>query len=151
MIIAIASDHAGFALKSKLITLISGEGYNLLDLGTDSEAPSDYPDHAAAVAQAIITGKADRGILICGSAAGVSIAANKFRGIRAAACFDTYTAHQSVEHDDANVLCLGQRVTGHSLAGEITLKFLEATFSGAIRHLKRLDKIKEIENKNMKA
>jgi ribose 5-phosphate isomerase B len=150
MNIAIASDHAGFAYKSQLITLLQGEGYTLLDLGTDSETPSDYPDHAADVAQAIITGKAERGILICGSAAGVCMAANKFRDIRAAACFDTYTAHQSVEHDDANVLCLGQRVTGISLAGEIALKFLGATFSGEMRHLKRLEKIRDIENKNMK-
>ena len=149
MKIAIASDHAGFAYKKILLNELR-EQYDILDLGTNSEIPTDYPDHAEDIANSILKGEAERGILICGSGVGVSVAANKFKGIRAGVCHDTYSAHQSVEHDDANVLCIGQRVVGIELAREIIFTFLKAQFSKEPRHQKRLDKILAIENKNMK-
>jgi ribose 5-phosphate isomerase B len=116
MKVVIASDHGGFRYKNLLLKDISGHGYELTDLGAFREEPSDYPDHAEAVAHAILRGKAEKGILICGSGVGVSVAANKFKGIRAGVCHDTYSAHQCVEHDDVNVLCIGQRVIGLELA-----------------------------------
>lgn len=119
----------------------------MLDLGTHSSAPVDYPDSAEAVATALRDKQADRGIIVCGSGAGVSIAANKFPGVRAAVCHDTYTAHQAVEHDDMNVLCLGSRVVGPALALEIATAFLAATFSGEDRHQRRLDKVHDIERR----
>jgi len=147
MRLALSSDHAGFELKRDLAALLGQKGYTVLDLGTHSLAPVDYPDAAESVAAALRNGEADRGIIVCGSGAGVSIAANKFPGIRAAVCHDTYTAHQAVEHDDMNVLCLGARVVGASLAQDIVAAFLGATFSGEPRHQRRLDKILDIERR----
>ena len=149
MKIAIASDHAGFAYKKILLNELR-EQYDILDLGTNSETPTDYPDHAEDIANSILKGEAERGVLICGSGVGVSVAANKFKGIRAGVCHDTYSAHQSVEHDDANVLCIGERVVGIELARDIIFTFLRAQFSREPRHQKRLEKIFAIENKNMK-
>ena len=150
MKIVIASDHAGLHYKTTLLKDIREKGYEVRDLGTFSENPTDYPDHASDVAHSIINKEAERGIIICGSGVGVSVAANKFKGIRAGVCHDVYSAHQSVEHDDANVLCLGERVIGLELAKEITFSFLGASFSGEPRHQRRLDKIKFIETANMK-
>ena len=150
MKIIIASDHAGFNYKSLLIKDIRQQGYELIDVGTFSKEPDDYPDRAADIANAIINNKGERGIIICGSGVGVSIAANKFKGIRAGVCHDTYSAHQCVEHDNVNVLCLGERVIGIELAREIIFTFLKAEFTYASRHQKRLNKISDIENENMK-
>src|SRR5215207_7687101 len=134
MRIALAADHAGYLLKDELAARLAGLGHDILDLGTNSAAPVDYPDAAEAVARCLTASKADRGIIVCGSGAGVSIAANKFRGIRASVCHDTYTAHQAVEHDDMNVLCIGARVIGSALTQEIVDAFLAARFSGEERH-----------------
>lgn len=150
MKIVIASDHAGFAYKNLLVQYIKGSGYDLTDLGGFTSDPSDYPDHAMAVAAAINSKKAEKGILVCGSGVGVSVAANKFRGIRAAVCHDAYSAHQGVEHDDMNVLCIGQRIIGTELAKEIVFNFLNAIFSNEERHVKRLAKVDAIEFANMK-
>ncbi|MEO6834147.1 MAG: ribose 5-phosphate isomerase B [Chitinophagaceae bacterium] len=151
MKVIIASDHAGYEYKQVLIEYLLSKGFEMIDLGTNSaDIPDDYPDRAADAAEALMQHKADRGILICGSAVGVSIAANKFRGIRAGVCHDTYSAHQSVEHDNVNILCLGERVIGIELAKEIALRFLSASFSGEERHKRRLHKIELIEQKNMK-
>lgn len=150
MKIVIASDHAGFDYKNILLKDIIEAGYDVTDLGTFSQSPTDYPDHAKDVAEAILNNRAERGIIICGSGVGVSIAANKFKGIRSGVCHDTYSAHQSVEHDDANVLCLGERVIGIEAAREIIFSFLKAEFSNGERHKRRLEKIKAIENNNMK-
>ena len=141
MRIAIGADHAGFDMKNELVVALRAVGHEVLDLGTHSTAAVDYPDSAEAVATALAEGRAERGLLVCGSGAGVSIAANKVPGIRAAVCHDTYTAHQAVEHDDMNVLCLGARVVGAALAQEIAATFLAATFSGEERHRRRLTKI----------
>jgi ribose 5-phosphate isomerase B len=151
MKVIIASDHAGFSYKTLLVAAMVQDGYDVTDLGTDSgDEPDDYPDHAADVSIALLNKQGERGILICGSAVGVSVAANKFKGIRAGVCHDTYSAHQGVEHDDVNILCLGQRVIGIELAKDIVFTFLKATFSGLPRHERRLEKIFAIENKNMK-
>jgi ribose 5-phosphate isomerase B len=147
MRLALSSDHAGFELKRDLAAWLGQKGHIVLDLGTHSLAPVDYPDVAESVAEALRQGEADRGIIVCGSGAGVSIAANKFPGIRAAVCHDTYTAHQAVEHDDMNVLCLGARVIGAALAQDIVASFLGAAFSGESRHQRRLDKILDIERR----
>jgi ribose 5-phosphate isomerase B len=147
MRLALSSDHAGFELKRDLAAILGQQGHTVLDLGTHSTSPVDYPDAAASVAESLRNGDADRGIIVCGSGAGVSIAANKFPGVRAAVCHDTYTAHQAVEHDDMNVLCLGARVIGASLAGDIVQAFLGARFSGEPRHQRRLDKILDIERR----
>ena len=144
MKVAIAADHGGYSLKGRLMQVLDA-GHELLDLGTHSEEPVDYPDYARALGRAILDGKAERGVLICGSGAGAAIAANKMRGIRAALAHDTYTAHQMVEHDDVNVCCLGARVIGAELAAEIAAVFLAARFTGEERHVRRLDKIAEIE------
>jgi ribose 5-phosphate isomerase B len=145
MRVAISADHAGFLLKQELVARLSQMGYQVTDLGTHSDAPVDYPDSAEAVARTLQAGSCDRGLLVCGSGAGVSIAANKFPGIRAAVCHDTYTAHQAVEHDDMNVLCIGARVIGSALALEIVKAFLGATFSGEERHQRRLNKVLKFE------
>jgi ribose 5-phosphate isomerase B len=150
MKIAIASDHAGFSYKKELLEDIRAKGYEVTDLGTFNESPTDYPDHAADIAQAILQKNAERGILICGSGVGVCVAANKFKGIRAGVCHDGYSAHQCVEHDDVNVLCIGQRVIGIELAREVIFSFLGAVYSHAERHQRRLDKILAIEKNNMK-
>ena len=151
MKVIIAADHAGFEYKKQLAVNLGLQGYELTDLSAqDLIEDDDYPDYASAVATALLTGEAQRGILICGSAVGVSIAANKFHGVRAGVCNDTYTAHQCVEHDDVNILCLGQRVTGIEVVLEIALVFLNARFSHEERHERRLDKIAAIELKNMR-
>ena len=150
MKVIIASDHAGFEYKNVLLKDIQQHGYEVTDIGTFSKEPDDYPDRAAELAEAILDNKGDRGIIICGSGVGVSVAANKFKGIRAGVCHDTYSAHQCVEHDNVNVLCLGERVIGIELAREIIFTFLKAEFSEAPRHQQRLNKISEIENRNMK-
>ena len=147
MRLALSSDHAGYELKRDLAAILGQKGHAVLDLGTHSTAPCDYPDAAESVAQALRNRDAERGIIVCGSGAGVSIAANKFPGIRAAVCHDTYTAHQAVEHDDMNVLCIGSRVIGPALAHDIVASFLGATFSGEPRHQRRLDKILAFEKK----
>jgi ribose 5-phosphate isomerase B len=147
MRLALSSDHAGYEMKRDLAAILGQKGHAVLDLGTHSTAPVDYPDAAESVALALQNGDADRGVIVCGSGAGVSIAANKFPGIRAAVCHDTYTAHQAVEHDDMNVLCLGSRVIGASLAQDIVAAFLGATFSGESRHLRRLEKINAFEHR----
>ncbi|MFN7115298.1 MAG: ribose 5-phosphate isomerase B [Saprospiraceae bacterium] len=150
MKIAFASDHAGFEYKRLLVKELQEAGYTILDLGTHSESPSDYPDHAADIARSIQSGQAERGILVCGSGVGVSVAANKFKGIRAGVCHDTYSAHQAVEHDDVNVLCIGERVVGIALAREIIQSFLNAHFTKEDRHQRRLGKILQIEQDNMR-
>lgn len=147
MRIALAADHAGYLLKNELKAKLSDEGHEVSDLGTNSAASVDYPDSAEAVAQAILSGAAERGIIVCGSGAGVSIAANKFPGIRAAVCHDTYTARQAVEHDDMNVLCLGARVIGGALAADLARAFLGASYAGEERFQRRLDKVLAIERK----
>jgi RpiB/LacA/LacB family sugar-phosphate isomerase len=150
MRIAVGADHGGFPLKGVIVDFLRKLGHQVNDLGTESEDPVDYPDYARAVSQAILLRRAERGILICGSGVGASIAANKFPDIRAAVCHDTFSAAQGVEHDDMNVLCLGARVIGPELAKEIVRSWLSATFSGAERHQRRLAKIKGIEKEYMK-
>ena len=145
MQVAVAADHAGFELKQRVLEWLNTNGHSALDLGTDSAKPVDYPDFAAALARAILDGRAERGVLLCGSGVGASVAANKFPGIRAGLCHDTYSAHQGVEHDDMNVLTLGARVIGPELALELVRAYLAAQFSGAARHIHRLDKIKALE------
>jgi ribose 5-phosphate isomerase B len=145
MKIACAFDHAGFPLKSMVLETVSAAGHEVIDLGTWSIDPVDYPDTARIAAEAVRSGEADRSILVCGSGAGVAVAACKFPGIRAAVAHDTYTAHQAVEHDKVNVLCLGGRVVGPSLAAEIIQSFLNASFTGEERHERRLAKIDGIE------
>lgn len=145
MRLALSADHAGYELKNELAARLTQQGHQVLDLGTNSPAPVDYPDSAEAVATVLHDGQAERGIVVCGSGAGVSIAANKFPGIRAAVCHDTYTAHQAVEHDDMNVLCIGARVIGPALALDIVTTFVGARFSGEERHRRRLNKIVAIE------
>jgi ribose 5-phosphate isomerase B len=145
MKVAVACDHAGFVLKLRVIEELRNEGHEVADLGTNSNDPVDYPDYARAVAQAVRSGAAERAVLICGSGAGACVAANKFRGIRAATCHDTFSARQSVEDDDVNVLCLGGRVVGAELAVELVRTYLHARFSGGERHLRRLAKIAAFE------
>jgi ribose 5-phosphate isomerase B len=146
--VAFAADHAGAALKAELIRRLDAArlGHELIDLGGDGSDPQDdYPDFARRLGLAVRDGQADRGILICGSGVGASVAANKIRGVRSAVCHDTYSAHQGVEHDDMNVLTLGSRVIGPEPALEASLAFLRATFSGEPRHVRRLDKVLAIE------
>ncbi|HEY1373390.1 MAG TPA: ribose 5-phosphate isomerase B [Candidatus Binatia bacterium] len=145
MRVAIGADHAGFSMKQNLAAYVRELGHQILDLGTDSEAPVDYPDFAAAVGRAVVEGRAERGVLICGSGVGASVAANKIPGVRAGLCHDTYSAHQGVEHDDMNVLVLGARVIGPELARELVRVYLNARFSGAERHVRRLEKIHALE------
>ena len=150
MKIAVGADHGGFLLKVAIVRFLKERGFEVLDLGTYSTEPSDYPDFARSVSEAVLEGKAERGILICGSGVGASVAANKFPGIRAAVCHDTFSARQGVEDDDMNIICLGGRVIGHELAKEVVNTFLLSGFSGAERHLRRLNKVKEFEREFMK-
>jgi RpiB/LacA/LacB family sugar-phosphate isomerase len=145
MRVAIGADHAGYRLKDVLVGRLADQGFAIIDLGTHSDDPVDYPDFAYAVGRAVLDGRADRGIVICGSGAGAAVAANKLRGIRCALAHDVYTAHQSVEHDDVNLLALGSRVVGEELAAEIVGTFLRARFSGEERHRRRLGKVIAIE------
>ncbi|MFK8114793.1 MAG: ribose 5-phosphate isomerase B [Rubripirellula sp.] len=147
--VALGGDHAGFPLKQAVAERLGTQVSALIDCGTNSEASCDYPDFAIAVARELIEGRADRGIVVCGSGVGVSVAANKFPGIRAAICHDTYSAHQGVEHDDMNVLCIGGRIIGSELAFEIIDAFLSAKYEPQERHARRLDKVLEIEKKGL--
>ncbi len=148
MKVALAADHAGYDLKQSLLAYLNKQGYEVLDLGTDTgDFPSDYPDFAEKIAQAILGGHAERGVLVCGSGVGASIAANKFHGIYAGLCHDTYSAHQGVEHDAMNVICIGARVVGVELAREIVRHFLQAQFSDEERHIRRVGKVHDIENR----
>jgi RpiB/LacA/LacB family sugar-phosphate isomerase len=147
--IALASDHAGYLLKNSLIPIVRAEGHRVLDLGSFNQKPSDYPDYAERLARSLQEGRADRGILVCGSGVGASIAANKFLGIRAALCHDSYSAHQGVEHDQANILCLGSRIVGEELAKDLVRIFLKARFSGEARHRRRVGKIVRIEQEEL--
>jgi ribose 5-phosphate isomerase B len=144
---AIGGDHAGFGMKSEVTSLLEKLGYTFIDCGTHSSQACDFPDFAEAVSKEIITGKADRGILVCGSGVGVSVAANKFPGIRASLCHDTYSARQGVEHDDMNVLCIGARVIGPEVAFEIVKAFVNARYTPQPRHAARLAKILAIEER----
>ena len=145
MKIACAFDHAGFPLKQFVLETVSGLGHEPVDLGTSSTEPVDYPDVARRAAELVLSGEADRAVIVCGSGAGVAVAACKFPGIRAFVGHDTYTAHQAVEHDDGNVLCMGGRVIGPLIAAEVLAAFLGARFSGEERHVRRLGKIAAIE------
>ena len=147
MRIVLGADHAGFELKQNLAAYVRTLGHEVLDVGTDSTAPVDYPDYAEAVGMALRNRQADRGILVCGSGVGASVAANKLPGIRAAVCHDTYSAHQGVEHDDMNVIVLGSRVIASELARELVRAYLAAAFSGEERHVRRLAKIRNLEGK----
>jgi ribose 5-phosphate isomerase B len=147
MKITIGSDHAGFELKQILIDRLRQSGHEPVDVGTHSTAPVDYPDYAEAVALGVLQGRAERGILICGSGVGASVAATKIPGIRAAVCHDAYSAHQGVEHDNLNVLVLGSRVIGTELANDLCVTFLSARFTGEERHRRRLQKIHSIEQR----
>jgi ribose 5-phosphate isomerase B len=147
MRVVIGADHAGFALKNSVGDVLRSLGHQVLDVGAFNENPSDYPDFAAAVGRAVLDGKAERGVLICGSGVGASVAANKLMGIRAAVCHDTYSAHQGVEHDDMNVLVLGSRVIGVKLAEDVVKAFLGAKFTNEERHVRRIAKIKALEAK----
>jgi ribose 5-phosphate isomerase B len=148
MRIAIGADHGGYPLNERVISELEATAHEILDFGTHvGSRPDEYPDYAIKVGQAIRDNQADIGILICGSGVGASVAANKLTGIRAALCGDTYSAHQSREHDDCNVLCLGARVTGEELALEIVRAFIAARFTGEERHRRRLEKIAAIEKK----
>jgi ribose 5-phosphate isomerase B len=151
MKIAIAADHAGFAMKEEVRKYIENLGHEVLDLGAYNTSPSDYPDFAAAVGQALLSGNAERGILICGSGVGVSVAANKMPGIRAGLCHDTYSAHQGVEHDDMNVLTMGSRIIGPALAFDIVASYLGARFKkNEERFVRRLNKVKAIESQYLR-
>jgi ribose 5-phosphate isomerase B len=146
MKVAVAADHAGFALKERMMEAIRAARHEVVDCGPEQMIPGDdYPDYAERVARAILDGRAERAVLICGSGVGASVAANKFVGIRAALCHDTFSAHQGVEDDSMNVLCLGARVVGPALAEELVHAFLHARFSGAERHARRLAKIASFE------
>jgi ribose 5-phosphate isomerase B len=146
MRIALGADHAGYPMKEHLSAWLAEAGHAVYDLGTHSADPVDYPDYAAAAAQAVLDGRADRGIVICGSGAGAAVAANKLIGIRASVAHDTYTAHQMVEHDDVNILCLGSRVIGTALAEELVTTFIAARFSRDERHVRRVEKIRLLES-----
>jgi ribose 5-phosphate isomerase B len=141
------SDHAGFALKVTLGEYMKSLGHEVLDVGAYDEKPSDYPDFAEKVGRAVLDGKAERGVLICGSGVGASVAANKLKGIRAGMCHDTYSAHQGVEHDNINVLVLGERVIGVALAKDLVAAFLGAKFTNEERHVRRLGKVAKLEDK----
>lgn len=148
MRIAISADHAGYELKTLLAKYVAELGHLVFDLGTNSKEPVDYPDFAAAVGATLTEGRADRGILICGSGVGASVAANKIKGIRAGLCHDTYSAHQGVEHDDMNILVLGSRVIGVEMARELVRAFLAANFTGETRHVRRLNKVRALEDRS---
>ena len=150
MKLVVGSDHAGFQLKNEMASLLKTLGHEVLDVGAYDERPSDYPDFAEAVGRAVLDGRAERGLLICGSGVGASVAANKLVGIRAGMCHDTYSAHQGVEHDNMNVLVLGSRVVGVMLAEDLVKAFLGAQFTGEERHVRRLAKVKALEEKMLK-
>ncbi len=151
MRIVLGADHAGYEMKQDLIAYVQSLGHEAVDVGTSSAtAPDDYPDYAAALGAALREGRAERGILICGSGVGASVAVNKIPGIRAGLCHDTYSAHQGVEHDDMNVLVLGSRIIGQELARELARHYLAARFSGEERHVRRLGKVKKIESQYLK-
>lgn len=145
MKIAVGTDHGGFPLKTLVMDVITAEGHEVIDMGTDSTESVDYPDFSAAVGRLVRDGDADRGVIICGSGIGAAVAANKLRGVRAGLAHDTYSAHQCVEHDDVNVLALGARVIGVEPAREIVTAFLRAQFTGEERHVRRLNKVLAIE------
>jgi ribose 5-phosphate isomerase B len=147
MKIVVGADHAGFALKEQVAADLSLAGHEVIDVGTHSTAPVDYPDSAEAVGNAVREGTAERGVLVCGSGVGASAAVNKMPGIRAAICHDAYSAHQGVEHDDMNVLVLGGRIVGPALALELVRAFVGAQFSGEARHVRRLAKVKALETR----
>jgi RpiB/LacA/LacB family sugar-phosphate isomerase len=147
MNIVIGSDHAGVDLKRNLIDDLHHQGHQVLDVGTDTSDPVDYPDYAEKVGRAVLSGEGERGILICGSGVGASVAANKLPGIRAGLCHDVYSAHQGVEHDDMNVLVLGARVIGPETAKELAHAYLGARFSGEERHVRRVGKVKALEER----
>jgi RpiB/LacA/LacB family sugar-phosphate isomerase len=147
MRIVVGADHAGFVLKQELAEMLRKAGHEVLDVGTDSTAPVDYPDSAEAVGRAVMEGRAERGVLVCGSGVGASVAANKLPGIRAAVCHDVYSAHQGVEHDDMNVLVLGGRIIGPALAVDLVCAFVAARFTGEERHARRLAKVKALETR----
>jgi len=151
MIIALACDHAGYPLKRLLRAWLEKAGHQVVNLAVDTDAvPADYPDYACAAAQTVVAGKAERGIVVCGSGVGATVAANKVVGARAGMCHDTFSAHQGVEDDDVNVLCLGGRVIGSELAFEVVRTWLNARFTGAERHLRRKNKVLEIERRYSK-
>lgn len=145
MKVAVACDHGGFPLKDTVLEAVRGAGHEPLDLGTSSSAPVDYPDFAAAAGRAVQEGRTERAIVLCGSGVGAAVAANKLAGVRAGVCHDVYSAHQSVEHDDVNVLALGARVIGPALAIELVRAFLAARYTGEPRHARRLEKIRALE------
>jgi ribose 5-phosphate isomerase B len=151
MKIVIGSDHAGFQLKNSMGDLVRSLGHSVLDVGAYNENPSDYPDFAEAVGRAILDGKSERGVLICGSGIGASVAANKLPGIRAGICHDTYSGHQGVEHDDMNVLVLGSRIIGEKLAEDVVRAYLLAKFTNEARHVRRLAKVHALEEKMLKS
>ncbi len=151
MRVAIGADHAGFELKQILLDYLRHRGHEVIDLGTTSEDPVDYPDFAEAVSKVLLDGAAERGVLVCGSGVGASVSANKIPGIRAGLCHDTYSARQGVEHDDMNILVLGARVIGVELARELVNNFLAANFNGEERHRRRIEKIKALEKRYGKA
>ncbi len=147
MRLAVGADHGGFSLKENIVASLQKDGHEVVDVGAHTlDSTDDYPDFARAVGQAVQRGDAERGIVICGSGVGACVAANKLRGVRAGICHDTYSAHQGVEHDDMNVLCLGARVVGVELARELVRTFVGAQFSGAERHVRRLAKVTAMEN-----
>jgi len=143
--VAVASDHAGYPLKARIIEELGKLGHQAMDLGTDSTDPVDYPRYSRAVAEAVRDGRAERAILLCGSGAGACVAANKFKGVRAATCHDPFSAHQAVEDDDVNVMCLGARVVGPELAVDLVKQYMKAKFSGAERHRRRLGEVARFE------
>ncbi len=146
MRVAVAFDHRGVKLRERLLEVVAALGHEAVDLGTDKPEPRiDYPDKAREIGEAIHSGEAERAVFVCGSGVGASVAANKLPGIRAAICHDIYSAHQGVEHDDMNVLCLGSEVIGAELAADLTRAFLDARFDGAERYVRRLEKIEEME------
>ncbi len=149
MRVAVGADHAGFNLLETVVAAINGAGHNVVDVGVSGyDANDDYPDRAAPVAAAVGSGDADRGIIVCGSGIGASVAANKFRGVRASVCHDTYSAAQGVVHDDMNVLCIGGRVVGEAIATELVHAFLSAKMGDEVRYQRRLDKLNAIEASN---
>ena len=150
MKVVIGADHAGFRLKNAMGDVIRSLGHAVLDVGAFNENPSDYPDDAEAVGRAILDGKAERGVLICGSGVGASVAANKLAGIRAGVCHDTYSGHQGVEHDNMNVLVMGSRIIGEKAAEDVVRAFLPAKFTNEERHARRLAKVHAIEEKMLK-
>jgi RpiB/LacA/LacB family sugar-phosphate isomerase len=147
MRVVVGADHAGFELKQTIADFLRNQKHEVIDVGTHSTDPVDYPDYAEAVGKTILDGKAERGVLICGSGVGASVAANKLIGIRAGLCHDTYSAHQGVEHDDTNVLVLGSRVVAYALAEELVTAFINARFTNEERHRRRLEKVKAMEKR----